>query len=917
MPQAKRGARPHDATAKLRVTLVPHTHWDRAWYLPFEIYRGKLVAMVDHLLDTLEADPSHRFTLDGQMVVVEDYLAVRPEQATRLRDLVQARRLSVGPWYILPDEFLVSGEALIRNLLEGRAQAEAIGRRMRVGYLPDPFGHISQLPQLLRGFDLDSFVFQRGIDRFIERGPLELEWEGPDGSRVLALWQRDGYGNADRLGCPLKESYDPDLDDPQGWEVDLALGVEQIRAAVAAQVEQVPSGAFLLGNGSDHRFVQPEIPQIAARAATALPELEVCVGDLEDHLDAVRERLGARPLERRRGELTYPYGDLLKGVYSARLPLKQANARLQTLLERYVEPVLCLAARCDDGAGAAWYGGAERPALLRHAWRSLLKNHPHDDICGCGVDQTHLEMGWRSARVEQVADELLDGCLEALGRRVPRPTGAVPHLLYVPLGLEGPSLVRGWLSFREGEAAGRFSLEDGAGQQVPFSELRRRTRRRVTLDRVEVLDEVEVALRADQLPGGGYRALFARPGGRTATAVAVAPVVHASREGLETPFHRIRIRKNGSLRLDDLVTGLSYRDLHLFEDSADAGDEYNYSPLPGHAATLSSRKAKARLKLLRSGPDFASVRIALDLQVPEGLNADRRRRSQRRRKLSIETELTVYAHSPRIDFKTRLLNQSRDHRLRVLFPLPFDSDRVQVDQAFDMVERSLRRPPARGGMPPSPTEHQQAFVNLQGRDGGLALLNRGLPEYEATRQPGGVTLALTLLRAVGWLSRDDFETRPFHAGPLIETPGAQCLGPLEAHYALLPHAADGCPPTLVRREALAFSAPPLLRRIHAPPSPQAPLPHQLALVSLQPDNLVLSAAKPAARSPGWVLRLFNPSDRDEVAELTLGQPAKQVQAVRLDEEPLAEPSLWHDGAQIRIACPTKKIVSLLLDGAPR
>ena len=190
-----------DPAAPLTIHVVSHTHWDREWYLPFELFRVKLVRLIDRLLQILAADPGYAyFTLDGQTVVLEDYLEARPERAAELRGYIEQGRVLVGPWYVLPDEFLVSGESLIRNFLRGGQIAAGFGGGMSVGYIPDPFGHISQMPQILRGFGVDWAVFWRGFGADVPG--VEFWWQGPDGTRVLGTRLLSGYAN----GLPLSFS---------------------------------------------------------------------------------------------------------------------------------------------------------------------------------------------------------------------------------------------------------------------------------------------------------------------------------------------------------------------------------------------------------------------------------------------------------------------------------------------------------------------------------------------------------------------------------------------------------------------------------------------------------------------------------------------------------------------------------------
>ena len=186
--------------------LVPHTHWDREWYEPFAVFSQRLVAMMDALLDLGAAGFPH-FHLDGQTAMIDDYLERRPERAEDLAALVRSGRLSAGPWVTQMDEFLTSGESHIRNLEMGLARAEELGGALRLGYMPDQFGHIGQMPQLLRRAGLERAMVWRGVPASIERS--SFRWRSPDGSEVVteylphevqrgrvAFWVLDGRHDA-------------------------------------------------------------------------------------------------------------------------------------------------------------------------------------------------------------------------------------------------------------------------------------------------------------------------------------------------------------------------------------------------------------------------------------------------------------------------------------------------------------------------------------------------------------------------------------------------------------------------------------------------------------------------------------------------------------------------------------------------
>ena len=363
--------------SRVVVHVVFHTHWDREWYLPFAVYRRRLLALIDSLLLALDREPELRFHLDGQMAIVDDYLELRPQRAAALRRAAAAGRITLGPWYTLPDEHLVSGEALLRNLELGLARAARFGQPMRVGYLPDQFGHTAQMPQVLRLMGIDRAVLWRGVPAAIDSPGFT--WEALDGSAVTAVHLASGYGHAVDLPA------DPPL---------LRRRVDEL---VDAQRGRNPGGPWLLTSGDDHTPVPVGV-------ATALRKLDgerpAAASSIEDYI-AVQPAPGARW----RGELHSAAGsNVLKGTLSARFALKLRHAALERRLERYVEPALALSA-------LPW---PDRE--LAYCWRQVVLNSAHDSICGCSIDQVHEQATERLARAEDLADRLWDRLGRGPGR---------------------------------------------------------------------------------------------------------------------------------------------------------------------------------------------------------------------------------------------------------------------------------------------------------------------------------------------------------------------------------------------------------------------------------------------------------------------------------------------------------------------
>lgn len=200
--------------------LISHTHWDREWYMPYERHHVLLAKLMNELLETLEQDERYRyFHLDGQTIIIEDYLQVHPERREQLERFIREGRIVIGPWYVLQDEFLTSSEANVRNLLIGHQDAAKYGVISKLGYFPDSFGNMGQAPQLLKQADIETAVFGRGVkptgfDNMVgelnstsyESPYSEMYWESPDGSTVLGLLFANWYSNGNEVPVDAEEA---------------------------------------------------------------------------------------------------------------------------------------------------------------------------------------------------------------------------------------------------------------------------------------------------------------------------------------------------------------------------------------------------------------------------------------------------------------------------------------------------------------------------------------------------------------------------------------------------------------------------------------------------------------------------------------------------------------------------------------
>jgi len=768
-----------------RAFVVPHTHWDREWYERFEGYRARLVPMVSKLLDLLERDTAFRsFTFDGHTIWAEDYLEKRPDDRPRVESLIRAERLFIGPWYVLADNLLVSGESLLRNFQEGLRVSATFGRATRVGYVADPFGHPAQTPQLLRGFGYSSYIFSRGVGDEGERVGAEFLWQAPSGDRVLATHLVDHYsGGLQLVG-------------------DLAESAQQLRARLRGRLRRIfdvmtayaNGSTLLLMVGDDHVDAYPRLPEAVSVLHELTPSIDVRITSLEEYEAAVAQPRGTVIGEMVRGR----YRPILRGVNSTRVWIKQENVDCERLLLERCEPLAALA-----GGGAS--------DEVRSLWRTLLQNHPHDSICGCSIDDVHdLDMAPRFALVRR------DG--EALTARLERQLG-------------GPG------------------NEPIVWSAVPWER------------------DAVVAL-------GG------RPTRVRCAALGTAPARRADGAGVSSPAEgvienealHVEVARDGSFAVIDRVTGERSGPHGALLDEGDRGDEYTYSYA---GPTLGSRDLTGTRHTAIAG-DRATVTVELELLLPAGLREDRLARLPDLVPCAVHAEISLDAGARRVDVRLVVDNQARDHRLRVLCETGTRSLMHRAGAAFAWLDRETRVSP-RPGWVEQPTAERAVhdLVAVEGATRGLAVGVDGLREYAVLHD--GRTIAITLLRAVGFLSRGDLPERKGHAGPALATPSAQCIGEREYRYCVVPLAGDITLP-LAARAIHEWLSPPWSGRGDAAPR---------SFYSIDGDPVVQPSALRAGPEGAIIARLFNPARESASATLRFARRAVEARAVDLREGDLA------------------------------
>jgi len=881
----------------MKAFYIAGTHWDREWYEPFQEFRMWLVQMMDHAVELLENDPQFRvFHLDGQAVMLEDYLEIRPEQGEALRRLMGDGRLIAGPWYVMPDEFLVSGEALIRNLQIGMQTVRSFGAEpLKVGYIPDMFGHIASIPTVFSGFELKGAVLWRGAND--DLAGAQFIWQGPDGSQILLHKLPDFGGYGCFFAC-VRVPWERGGCDEQALRT---LFDEFLQS----EGKRLNAPLLYLSDAHDHEMAAERASEMLRLLGEAFPKIEFHHCSMERYFEELEQHRGQLPSYQ--GELRHPSKRLDSGGHwliphclSSRYPLKQRNDRCQNLLELWAEPL----------AGMALAAGSPVPGrYLDEAWKWLLKNQPHDSVCGCSVDETHDDMLFRYHQCE-----LLGQCVvnQAMAR-LSAPTAALSEgyrnvVLYNPLPRERSEVVTLDLLFppdyepkriptgMRGPTVNQFELVDVDGEALPYQILdvaRGRTakvpdERGHRMVAGQASDIYRVAFPMN-LPAAGFTTVRIRPLTeriyRDSGSLRIGPL-EAENEHL-----RLRLSEDGLAKLEHKDSGLTYSDLFMYEDTGDRGDGWIFVP-PIHNSTVVSGGHSVQCAVEHEGSQLVTFRIDRVLRVPESLDTyEGERRSERTVDLPVTDFLTLKACDRCLHVLTRVNNTARDHRLRVLFPTDISADTYYADQPFCWLERPVAvHPDSLAYKEPDPVErpHHGVF-GIEGARGGLAVLcPEGLHEHSICDDRRR-TLALTLLRGFRRTVKTDGE------------PGPQVLGDHEFAYALFPYA--GALPRGEVLHMLAGIRAGVLRHLCAAEA------RRKSLWKVEGgEDILVTVVKPSQDGSDVIIRLWNTGPRSASARIVCGIRPKAAALCNLNEEHLADLSI--EGGQIGVEIGPKALATV-------
>lgn len=865
--------------------VVSHTHWDREWYLPLERMKWKLCDLIDHCIEILQTQENYIFHLDAQTVVLEDYFSVFPEKRGIVEEFIRQRRLMIGPWYVQNDFFLSSGEATIRNLLEGRRLADQLGYCDQIGYAPDQFGIISQLPQILQGFGIDNFVFGRGYPEHLRQGehtPTEFLWRGADGTEVFAIWLKLFYNNAQRIPEDEKEAY---------------LLLQKNKAELGPSMA---TSHMLLMNGVDHLEPQSDVLSAIETVSKALLRGEsIQQYRLSDYIRMlqydIRQRevsLSCHEGELRDGVDTF----ILKGTLSSRSYLKAENVRAQTMLEQRLEPLYAM---------LELYGlrGVYPRERIRFLWRELIKNLPHDSICGCSCDEVHrrMEDSYRSLAI--ASEDLMQRAMQCAIAHLKLP-GRNDNTYILAIAnttqVEYASVAEAEIDLPESDHWKGFRILNAMGEDVPYEIL---SRKKAVHDCFSPLNlpgripvtRCRISLKTGVVKPFAIKGFLIVPAESWRETVTEKPYANV----LENEYLKIDVDDSGRVSILDKQTGRQLHDALELEDVADCGDVYVFEPDHKEQPVYGSHFT-AKVSVERNDSLVQQITIYRVMRIPQCYDFSRRCRSEEETRVPVAVTLRLCSGMRWLNVDVAVENTAKDHRLRLLVRTGVETDMSVADAPFDVL---YRKDQPLGSDRWSDTQPNTSFAALEDACGGVAVLTEGAHEYE--HLPDG-ELAFTVLRATG-LIRREYWTLEQVGGDQWVSPENQCIKKIAMNFGITTYQADAATAqipqlaTQFRTGVYSFFFPSDGRRFQRGravvqdagvndfyylPDVYAgiEIPENRSALEVAPDVMV-TALKKAENRDDMVLRLVNLRKHSVQGSLS---GSFETEAVRMDEQPCPE-----------------------------
>ena len=920
--------------AKKIVHLINGTHWDREWRHTAEQSKLRLVDLVDNIINLLEQKESYNyFCIDGGTIVIEDYLTIRPENKERIVNLIKAGRIKIVNWYTLPETNTVAPEALIRNLLLGHKMAAELGGGMKSGYTATSYGQPSQLPQLYKGFGIETAIFYRGTNKHVLT-PL-FNWESPDGSTINTLrtfdevtrtnWFFYVHGPA-VLGKGLKDlTYTYDITqkpvhmaDTKSYEKAFTLLHEdfdyihdkevQKRSLdyLLAQAEPYAIGEHILAlNMEDNDEPYRYLPELVADMNKIYDDVEIKQDTMDDYMDAIIA--AAKDKATHKGELRYTtmeynnFNALLGATHSSRIKIKLYNDDVENNLINLGEPLAAL---------ASLYGKEYPTTNIQRAWQHLLKNHAHDSICGAAVDRAHEDMMYNFSLAKTVAEEVTNRSVIALFSNINTSASfkSTDHILtlFNTLPYEREEVVelvidtpKGKVQVTDNGLQGMadcgdfYDIVDANGNVLPSVELSR--------DDISIGVERELDTKSIKFNANRKRVLVkvkVPQCGYTTIAMRMRPPVFAyhpeimenrkliARDGglLENDNLKVVINSNGTLTITDKITGHTVENAMYYTDTGEVGSAHA-SQTPKRNCVYTSLGSAAKITMLESNELRGVYKIELSMTLPAAATIDGQDRTREIKTLPITTILTLEKDAKYLKVNTKLVNEIRDHKLCVNFPTGIEkADFADSESAWDVASRTIKwrdhKDNFEGFFPFQP---MQNFVDVSDGKTGFAVLTKGLREYEI-QDDTLRTMKITLIRTQrAYMTANNNMTYE----ELDKYTGQHSFGTMEYEYAIMPHAGSWFDAGVLQA---AYAHKVTIKAVQGVYSDTGVLADTGSFLEFKANDksLMISALKQAESGKGVTLRVWNTTGVSETVDVNTILPVTRITRTRLDEKAIEE-----------------------------
>jgi len=844
------------------IFVVPHMHWDREWYFSTEESQILLLNNMPEIMTMLENHPDYpSYVLDGQSVIIEDYLSAHPEGADRFKALVKQGRLIVGPWYTQTDEMAVGAESITRNLLYGIADSKQYGQPMKVGYVPDSFGQSAQMPMILNQFGIKRSIFWRGLSERKGTTSNQFKWQSTDGSTVSVNQMPAGYATGKYLPTnpeELKERLDPLL----------------------AKFDHYSStGQAILPNGHDQMPIQRNIEAVIKTLNQVYPDRHFQLGSYEDVFPTIEQ---ATNLDVVSGEFLDGKNERVhRSIQSTRMDLKVMNTRIENKLTNTLEPLATIATKL---------GFQYEHGLIELIWKEIMKNHAHDSMGACCSDIVNEEILARYRRAEERTDRLIQYYQRKITEAV-TVEGAAEKLAVFNLV---PRACERVVTAKIVTKLPQFQLCGSDGKPVKFEIVAKKEidpglidRQIVARGNYEPFYEYELQF-SRQLPAMGYEVLGIKATTQTLPKL-VLPVADRT---IETDDYQVVAHDNGTVTVVDKRTQTIYDNVLDIEIQADDGDEYDFSPLADNRKLFAShlvKNLKVNSLVAKHGSELV---LSYQLSVPQNLDAWKAADLKLTTTLKVSLALTLTTDQPVIGLKVTIENQADDLRVRLLIPTRLSSKLVTSDNQFGTIQRPVVDETAleiwraeKWDERPDAIFPFLSHVGISNEERQVGIITASSREYEALDEDN-VTLAITLFRGVGVLGKANLVRRPGRpSGINAPTPDSQCHGTFSLVYGLVFNQSHGVPLSALAKAFLT----PVVTYNQIPNVamhmnlPTQDLPATYSLFALVDNGLTLSTVKFAERRNAVIIRVYNQTAKKCPLEVT-GMQVKQI--LNLNEDPV-------------------------------